>query len=483
MGIALAPPAINRAHGVLGVQFDGKAPDTPGASPAVAAADHGHAQNALGRAPIEFGLAVSLATTDSNPGAGRIALVTGVGAVPALATWTIEWWQAALAHGGVGGATSGIGLWAPTSGTDPFPGATGQPTVGAFEPASDPGDFQVAFPDGSTVDSGTAHGTLCHVAIACDGGATRLFVAGALVATKPAYALPAGYVYGALCDGAITGWDEFRVSTMARYTAAFAPPAAPFTADAFTALLWHFDDLPDLQFLNVASAANGPTVTGSQSGVTQDASGNGAVGELTWVLDANAAYGSAATATGASSTVTAGSGPGPASSVLSIAGLRGDLTLSQINLPDVTTFRNPGGVAASGPAAVSLPTVAATLGADVALAAATETTVLSVTLPVGTHRVGWGVTVLNGGSTAGTVEATLAAGTAVYGVAGGQTAGQTELPALAVPVALGGVATLTVTTAGTVLLRATAGVAATAKAATPTSAYAGACGLDALQVA
>jgi hypothetical protein len=35
--------------------------------------------------------------------------------------------------------------------------------------------------------------------------------------------------------------DEFRISNLARYTAAFTPPAAPFTGDANTMLLLHFE--------------------------------------------------------------------------------------------------------------------------------------------------------------------------------------------------------------------------------------------------
>jgi len=44
---------------------------------------------------------------------------------------------------------------------------------------------------------------------------------------------------GAQSIGALI--DEFRVSSIARYTAAFTPPTAPFTNDANTVLLYHFD--------------------------------------------------------------------------------------------------------------------------------------------------------------------------------------------------------------------------------------------------
>ena len=46
-------------------------------------------------------------------------------------------------------------------------------------------------------------------------------------------------------DRATAGWlgyvDELRVSSVARYTAAFTPATLPFVADAFTQLLFHFD--------------------------------------------------------------------------------------------------------------------------------------------------------------------------------------------------------------------------------------------------
>lgn len=41
------------------------------------------------------------------------------------------------------------------------------------------------------------------------------------------------------------GWlDEFRISTIERYTADFTPPIAPFSPDANTAVLYHFDEAP-----------------------------------------------------------------------------------------------------------------------------------------------------------------------------------------------------------------------------------------------
>ncbi|MBL8056727.1 MAG: LamG domain-containing protein [Anaerolineales bacterium] len=60
------------------------------------------------------------------------------------------------------------------------------------------------------------------------------------------------------------GWvDEVRVSTTVRYTAAFTRPAAPFTPDASTAALYHFDEGPagacTGQVLDSSGAAGGPS--------------------------------------------------------------------------------------------------------------------------------------------------------------------------------------------------------------------------------
>jgi hypothetical protein len=54
--------------------------------------------------------------------------------------------------------------------------------------------------------------------------------------------------------------DEFRISDVARYTGNYTPPGSPFTPDASTEVLYHFDD------------GSGQTVT--------DASGNGVTGVL-----------------------------------------------------------------------------------------------------------------------------------------------------------------------------------------------------------
>lgn len=60
------------------------------------------------------------------------------------------------------------------------------------------------------------------------------------------------------------GWlDELRLSTVLRYTGSFTPPAAPFTSDAATAALYHFDEGPvgpcTGMVLDSSGAAGGPS--------------------------------------------------------------------------------------------------------------------------------------------------------------------------------------------------------------------------------
>jgi hypothetical protein len=53
--------------------------------------------------------------------------------------------------------------------------------------------------------------------------------------------------------------DEFRLSTVLRYTAAFTPPDRPFTGDAATAALYHFDDGAGNAVRDSSGAVGGPS--------------------------------------------------------------------------------------------------------------------------------------------------------------------------------------------------------------------------------
>jgi hypothetical protein len=56
------------------------------------------------------------------------------------------------------------------------------------------------------------------------------------------------------------GWlDELRISNTVRYTAAFTPPAAPFTTDGGTMALYHFDEGTGVSVADVSGASGGPS--------------------------------------------------------------------------------------------------------------------------------------------------------------------------------------------------------------------------------
>ena len=97
-------------------------------------------------------------------------------------------------------------------------------------------------------------GEWTHVAAVWDGKVMRLFVGGKKAAEHD---LPDGAPFaaggGALRVGARGApnepsgvfrglMDELRISSKARYTADFTPPAEPFKPDAATMALWHFDE-------------------------------------------------------------------------------------------------------------------------------------------------------------------------------------------------------------------------------------------------
>ncbi len=63
---------------------------------------------------------------------------------------------------------------------------------------------------------------------------------------------------GGFLEGAV---DEMRISSVARYAAAFTPPAGPFSCDSDTRALWHFDELAGATvFYDRCGATDNPLV-------------------------------------------------------------------------------------------------------------------------------------------------------------------------------------------------------------------------------
>lgn len=103
--------------------------------------------------------------------------------------------------------------------------------------------LQVGMDDGSaplavTASSWLTTGAWTHIAVSKQGTTLRLFVGGALASTITTSASwgntanPLVIGSNGLGGNAVPGFvDEVRYSNMARYTAAFTPPAAPFTLD------------------------------------------------------------------------------------------------------------------------------------------------------------------------------------------------------------------------------------------------------------
>jgi hypothetical protein len=103
-----------------------------------------------------------------------------------------------------------------------------------------------------------------HVAATLAGGVAQTFVDGSASTATNVGTLTQG---PALRFGGFSGYpffngtlDEVRVSNLARYSASFTRPAGPFTPDANTLGLWHFDEGSGQQALDVSAAANHATL-------------------------------------------------------------------------------------------------------------------------------------------------------------------------------------------------------------------------------
>ena len=106
-------------------------------------------------------------------------------------------------------------------------------------------EHYVAFPFGSTA---FATGQWYHIALVNNAGTAQLYINGTTQGSTTAFSGSFGNSTTDLWLGAgvggysLNGWmDEVRISNTARYTAAFTPPAGPFTNDSQTLLLMHME--------------------------------------------------------------------------------------------------------------------------------------------------------------------------------------------------------------------------------------------------
>ena len=177
--------------------------------------------------------------------------------VAAMSSWTLEerlWGFNSLSVTG-GHAALGLLSGTPNNPTDQNPiaglnfnigGAPLQsyfvwPGGGSCAIPSDPQGLPLGFDSSVTVPA--------HVALSYDGTTVRGFINGTLVAgcsvPTGAAAVPAA-PFGFLDNSGLNSayFDEFRVSTTARYTSNFTPPSQQFTNDGNTMILWRFNDYP-----------------------------------------------------------------------------------------------------------------------------------------------------------------------------------------------------------------------------------------------
>ena len=245
----------------------------------------------------ETGLALRLYGNGADaPGQDRVVIPIDAPARPAdlgATDFTIEFWLKSMP-----GANSGVATCGANDGW-----ITGNTLIDRdIFGDGDYGDFGIAV-SGNVIAFGVSVGasgaTLCSTRTVVDGqwrhiaavrrldGFMQLFVDGQPAGSAQGAAGDASYrddrstaypadpylVFGAEKHDAganypsFNGWiDEVRLSTIARYSAAFTPPSAPFTADGFTAALYHFDEGP-------AGACTGtvPDVSGAASGPSNGA--------------------------------------------------------------------------------------------------------------------------------------------------------------------------------------------------------------------
>jgi hypothetical protein len=108
-----------------------------------------------------------------------------------------------------------------------------------------------------------------HVAATYENGSVRIFLNGVpstatnvdTLTQGPALTI-GGFDYYPFFDGTI---DEVRISNVVRYTSDFVPATEPFSPDASTLGLWHFDEGEGQSASDVSPSANHATLGTSDS--------------------------------------------------------------------------------------------------------------------------------------------------------------------------------------------------------------------------
>jgi len=186
-----------------------------------------------------------------------------------------------------------------------------------------------------TTTAAISDATWTHIAFVRNGNTLTVYVDGVVSASKDI----TGYTYNSAASGLViarlytnidsyyfNGWlDEFRVSKgVARWTANFSPPSAPYTADSPTVLLLHMDGADGSTNFIDDSVVTGPDFLINASPTSQTV---GAGGTATFTLSLDAIGGFSGTV---SLSVTSGAPPGVTCTITpnTISAFPGTATLS-----------------------------------------------------------------------------------------------------------------------------------------------------------